>query len=58
VHGPVFEQVDAVIRGKDKDPLRREYERLILPWRTPQGDTIITGCSALTRKDGSTRAAL
>lgn len=56
-HGPVFEQVDAVIRGKDKDPLRREYERLILPWRTPQGDTIITGCSALTRKDGSTRAA-
>ena len=49
-HGPVFEQIDAVIRAKDHDPTRREYERLILPWRTPQGDTIITGCSALTRK--------
>ncbi len=56
VRGPVFEQIDAVIRSKDSDPSRREYERLILPWRTPRGDTIITGCSALIRKDGSTHA--
>lgn len=48
--GPIFEQIDAVIRAQANSPTRREYERLILPWRTPHGDVVLTGTSMLVGK--------
>lgn len=45
---PQIDDVDAIIQQPGHDSRRRRYQRLILRWRQPGGDIILTGSSLLT----------
>ncbi|MEK9970904.1 MAG: hypothetical protein VW600_17340 [Ferrovibrio sp.] len=44
---PALDDVDAIIEEPDHDPRRRRYQRMILPWRQPDGTRILTGSSLM-----------
>lgn len=42
---PVIDDVDAIIEEPDHDPRRRRYQRVILRWKRPDGQVLVTGSS-------------
>lgn len=42
---PALDDVDAIIEEPNHDPRRRRYQRMILPWRQPDGSRMLTGSS-------------
>ncbi len=44
---PRLELVDALIRAPGRHPQRSRYERLLLPWRSSDGATFVSGASVL-----------
>lgn len=44
---PRFESIDAVIRTPGREVRRSRFDRLILPWRMPNGERAATGVSLL-----------
>jgi hypothetical protein len=47
---PVFERVDAVIRPPGRQPRRSQYERLLLPFNTPERNILVIGSSVLDQE--------
>lgn len=46
---PQIDDIDAIIEEPGHDPRRRRYQRLILRWRRPGGDLVLTGSSMLNQ---------
>lgn len=44
---PQIDDIDAIVEQPGHDPRRRRYQRLILRWQRPNGQTILTGSSVL-----------
>lgn len=42
---PVIDDVDAIIDEPGHDPRRRRYQRIILRWKRPNGEVLVTGSS-------------
>lgn len=54
---PRFDQITATIDGDGDDGMHRRslaYHRLLLPWRTPSGELLITSCAAKLEPDRAT----
>jgi hypothetical protein len=58
---PRFDHITATVDGRGHDGKRRRslcYDRLLLPWRTPSGELLITSCATKVAPDRvSDRAA-
>ncbi|WP_341705109.1 hypothetical protein [Ferrovibrio sp.] len=47
---PQIDDIDAIVEEPGHDPRRRRYQRLILRWKLPTGETVLTGSSILNPK--------
>lgn len=46
---PQIDDIDAIIEEPGHDPRRRRYQRLILRWKRPDGEIILTGTSMINQ---------
>lgn len=47
---PQIDDIDAIVEEPGHDPRRRRYQRLILRWKLPTGEKVLTGSSILSSK--------
>ena len=45
---PRFDFIDAVVQPPNAEPYRTRYDRLLLPWRMPSGERVVTAVSFKT----------
>jgi hypothetical protein len=45
---PQIDDIDAIVEEPGHDPRRRRYQRLILRWKLPAGNVVLTGSSILS----------